>query len=59
MWLSNSVVSVPARYAKGLWVESWLGHVSFSSPVTDNWCISMGPYSGYEQGTVSSVLSGF
>ena len=33
-------------YARGLWVESWLGHVLFSSPVTDSWpCISRGPSS--------------
>ena len=29
MWLSNLVVSVLARYARGLWLESQSGHVLF------------------------------
>ena len=37
-----------AQYAS-LGLESWLGHVLFSYPVTDLWCIRVGPCSGYEQ----------
>ena len=37
-----------AHYAS-LCLESWLGHVLFSSPVTDLWCIRLSPCSVYEQ----------